>query len=190
MSKTGSAEQVMYSISEMLLRYHRALGITHEQLILLQASIQMDDFSEIEDVTGFPKEKIMQLFSQMSERKIIRFNDRKELDFQHLYETLKVVEKRSLPFRELLTREYSKAARTNQKHVGHVELVPMKKGIAVKLADGTFLSLKQTKDLSAELLIFAQSMKEEDLQRFNRNVQQKQVKPRNDVIQFDDEDED
>ncbi|MDQ0417520.1 hypothetical protein J2Z48_001693 [Croceifilum oryzae] len=186
MTNIGMAELTsMHGMSEMLLRYHRIMGMNHEQLILLQASIQLHDAVEVEEATGFSRDTVMELFSQMSELGIIRFNERKELDYQDLFETLKSIEKRSMPFRERLTREYSKASRTNQKHVGHVELVPVKKGIAVKLTDGTFLSIKQTKDLSNELNMFAQSMKEEDLQRFNRNVEQKQDKVQNDDIRYE-----
>ncbi|SDY03678.1 hypothetical protein [Thermoactinomyces sp. DSM 45892] len=180
MTNIGMAELTsMHGMSEMLLRYHRIIGMNHEQLILLQASIQLHDAVEIEEATGFSRDTIAELFSQISELGVIRFNERNELDYQDLFETLKSIEKRSMPFRERLTREYSKASRTNQKHVGHVELVPVKKGVAVKLMDGTFLSIKQTKDLSNELMMFAQSMKEEDLQRFNRNVEQKKDKGQN-----------
>lgn len=181
MTKTGAIDQFQFAMSEMLLRYHRSLGISHEQLILLQACIQLEDFSEIEEVTGFSEEKIMHIFNQLQERKIIHFNDQDELDLKQLHETLKQVERNHMPFKELLTQEYAKSARTNQKHIGFVELVPMKKGIGVRTGSGRFLSLKQTKDLGQELLMFAQSMKEDDLKRLNKSSQGK-PKSRTDML--------
>lgn len=170
-------QEFVYHLHEMLLRYHRYLGLSHKQFILLHTWIQFDDIYMIEDITGFTEDQIIAMLTDLMERNIIQFDQNNEINLKKLYETLQHVEKTALPFRDVLIYEYkNQKSIPSRKHIGHVELVPMQEGIAVRLQNGLFLSLRQTLELSQELHHFAQSMKEEELQQLNLDLYQEQEK--------------
>jgi hypothetical protein len=168
LNQSHSAQNhLLRELMEMLLRYHRYLGLSHPEYVLLQACIQYDDLFTIEDVTGFSEEEILRMLRSLEARKIIDLEAGQYIDLGKLYFLLKEVERSLLPFREILIHEYAQQNKTGQKHIGFVELVPMKKGIAVRLANGQFLSLRHTLELSKELYQYVQSAKEEELKKSN-----------------------
>ncbi|SHE47136.1 hypothetical protein SAMN05444392_101605 [Seinonella peptonophila] len=150
--RTENHTSFVYQLLELLLRYHRYLGLDHEQYFLLHTCIQYDDIDMIEEITGFTEQKIVQMMEEMIEQKIIKYDQNSGIDLEYLFSYLKVVEQQFMPFRELLIRDYQdQKNHPDKKHIGHVELLPMKKGIAVRLADGKLLSLKRMQQLSEEL---------------------------------------
>lgn len=156
-------------LQELLLRYHRYLGLDHKQYVVLETCLQFDDLDVICEITGFSEEQILDMLAELLERNVIQLNDAYQIDVEKLYELLKYVEQTTVPFRKLLIYEYAQHHRFSgsEKHIGQVELVPMKRGIAVRLHNGLFLSLRQTKELSQELLAFASSMSEDELYQVN-----------------------
>ncbi|SFJ41239.1 hypothetical protein SAMN05421852_10918 [Thermoflavimicrobium dichotomicum] len=165
---TISNEQLIARLSKKLLRYHRHLGLNHQQYVLLHTFIQYDDIETIEDITGFKEDKIIAMLEEMMNAGLIDLNEDNEVDLEHLYNRLERVEKDMTPLRELLVQEYKKYYdHPDKKYFGHIELIPMTKGIGVRLQDGTMMSLKHVRELSKELLIFAQSTTEEDLKQMN-----------------------
>lgn len=170
----STQNQLLRELMAMLLRYHRYLGLSHQEYVLLQACIQYDDLFTIEDVTGFTEEEILRMLRSLEARKIIDLEAGQYIDLGKLYILLKEVERNLLPFREILIQEYAQQKNSSHKHIGHVELVPMKKGIAVRLANGQFLSLRHTLELSKELYQFVQSAKEEEIQKSNEQTDSEQ----------------
>lgn len=158
--------QMLTKVLDMLLRYHRHLGLTHEQYILLHSCIQYDDMAVIEDITGFSEKKIIKMLEELMEKDLIVYHAQKGIEIEQLYERLLAAEKSTLSFRELLIREYQK----DRKHIGYVELVPMKEGIAVRLQDGKMLPLEKVRELTEELNLYVQSAMKEELQQSNRRL--------------------
>ncbi|RAL26627.1 hypothetical protein [Thermoflavimicrobium daqui] len=168
MSKGTPNEQLLARLNKKLLRYHRHLGLNHQQYVLLNTFIQYDDIEVIEDITGFKEEKIIAMLEEMMKSHLIDLNEENEVDLDHLYSRLERIEKEMTPIRDLLVQEYKKFYEQPEKRTyGLVELIPMTKGIGVRLQDGTMMSLKHVRELSKELLIFAQSTTDEDIKQMN-----------------------
>lgn len=169
-NKKSSTDEtkVLLKVLDLLLRYHRHLGLSHEQYILLQTCIQYDEMETIEDITGFTEQKIVAMLKELMEKKLIVYHAEKGIEIEPLYEKLMVIERSALPLRELLVREYQN--NQDRPYIGKVELVPMKEGIGVRWGDGNMLSLDKTRELVEELNTYIKSAMKEELQQTNRRL--------------------
>lgn len=169
-SKRGNADNtnILLKVLDLLLRFHRHLGLTHEQYILLQTCIQYDDMETIEDITGFSEQRIVTMLKELMEKKLIVYHPDDGIEIEPLYEKLLAVERSTLPLRELLMREYKN--KQDGSYIGNVELIPMKEGIGVRWSDGNMLTLEKTKELVAELNTYIKSAVKEEIQHTNRRL--------------------
>ncbi|MCH5584122.1 hypothetical protein MK805_03965 [Shimazuella sp. AN120528] len=152
---------------KLLLRYHRRLGLNQQQYVLLHSCIQFDDMDVLEEVTGLSEDQIMKSLTELANRKIIAFTPDKNIDLEYLHQLLNMVEQDNIPFREILIKEYVSEKKHKTGHVGQVELVPMNSGIAVRLRNGTFLTIARLRELAEEFELFAGSIKEEEIWKVN-----------------------
>jgi hypothetical protein len=157
----------LQQLHKLLLRYHRRLGLDQQQYVLLHSCIHFDDMNVIVEVTGLPKEQIKKTLMELANRKVIAFTPNKNIDLNHLYSLLTMVAQDDIPFRDVLIQEYINEKNNNGNHIGHVELVPMNSGIAVRLGNGTFLSNSRLKELAEEFGLFAESIREEEIWKVN-----------------------
>jgi hypothetical protein len=170
-------EQLLINLSKKLLRYHRHLGLDHQQFVLLNTFILYDDIEIIEDITGFKEEKIISLLEEMMKNELIDLNEDNEVDLEHLYKRLDRIEKDQMPIRDVLVQEYKKYYdQPEHNYYGLIELIPMTKGIGIRLMDGTMMSLKHVRELSKELMIFTQLTSEEDLKQMNLRFRKEKEK--------------
>lgn len=168
-NKENSNEaKLLFKVLDLLLRYHRHLGISHEQYILLQTCIQYDDMETIEDITGFTEQQIVAMLQELMEKKLIVYHSEKGIEIEPLYEKLLAVERNALPLREFLMREYKN--KQDRSYIGNVELIPMKEGIGVRWQDGNMLTLEKTRELIEELNAYIKSAVKEELQQTNRRL--------------------
>lgn len=177
-------KQILLKVLDLLLRYHRHVGLSHEQYILLHTCIQYDDMTTIEDITGFSEQKILTMLKELMEKQLIVYNTENGIEIEPLYEKLLAAERSALPLREMLVREYQN--KNDRQHIGHVELVPMKEGIAIRWKDGNMLTFEKTRELIEELNTYIKSAVKEELQQTNRRLfadpRRKERYPLNDRI--------
>lgn len=177
-------KQILLKVLDLLLRYHRHVGLSHEQYILLHTCIQYDDMTTIEDITGFSEQKILTMLKELMEKQLIVYHTENGIEIEPLYEKLLAAERSALPLREMLVREYQN--KNDRQHIGHVELVPMKEGIAIRWKDGNMLTFEKTRELIEELNTYIKSAVKEELQQTNRRLfadpRRKERYPLNDRI--------
>jgi hypothetical protein len=154
----------------LLLRYHRRLGLNQQQYVLLHSCIQFEDMDVLVEVTGLSEEQINKALMDMANRKVIAFTPDKNIDLEHLYHLLNMIALDDIPFREILVKEYVNEKKQKSGHIGHVELVPMNRGIAVRLRNGTFLTIARLRELAKEFGLFAESIKEEEIWKVNLHM--------------------
>ncbi|WP_028775572.1 hypothetical protein [Shimazuella kribbensis] len=160
----------LQQLLKLLLRYHRRLGLNQQQYVLLHSCIQFDDMDVLVEVTGLPQDEIMKSLMELANCKVITFTADKNIDLKHLHGLLSMIALDDIPFRELLVKEFVNQKKQKFKHIGHVELVPMNNGIAVRMRDGTYLSIARLKELTEEFSLFAESIKEEEIWRVNLHL--------------------
>ncbi len=163
-------KQILIKVLDLLLRYHRHLGLSHEQYILLHTCIQYEDMTTIEDITGFSEQKIVSMLTELMEQQLIVYHAEKGIEIEPLYEKLLAAERSTLPLREMLVREYQNKNQNERQQIGRVELVPMKEGIAIRWLDGNMLTLEKTRELIDELNTYIKSAVKEELQQTNRRL--------------------
>jgi hypothetical protein len=157
----------LQQLHKLLLRYHRKLGLDQQQYVLLHSCIHFDEMDIIMEVTGLQEDDIMKTLMDLANRKIISFTANKSIDLNYLYHLLRMIAQDDMPFRDVLVQEYVQENKQNGDHIGHVELVPMNNGIAVRLRNGTFLSISRLRELAEEFGLFAESIREEEIWRVN-----------------------
>jgi hypothetical protein len=122
------------------------------------------------EVTGLPEEEIMKSLMDLANRKVITFTPDKNIDLEHLRGLLSMIALDDIPFRELLVKEFVNQKKQKSKHIGHVELVPMSRGIAVRMRNGTYLPIARLKELTEEFSLFAESIKDEEIWNVNLHL--------------------
>lgn len=162
-------KQLLLKVLDLLLRYHRHLGLSHEQYILLHTCIQYNDMPTIEDITGFSEKKIVTMLKELMDKQLIVYNSENGIEIEPLYEKLIVAERSALPIRDLLVREYQNKTDRSQ-YIGQVDLVPMKEGIAVRWKDGNYFTLEKTRELVEELNTYIKSAVKDEIQQTNRRL--------------------
>lgn len=163
-------QSFLQQLLKLLLRYHRILGLNQQQYVLLHSSIQFNDMDVLIEVTGLSEDQITKSLMELANRKVIAFTPDKSIDLEYLHHLLTMVEQDNIPFREILIQEYMSENRKKTGHIGHIELVPMNSGIAVRLRNGMFLTVARLRELAKEFGLFADSMKEEEIWRVNMQV--------------------
>lgn len=159
-------KQKLLKVLDLLLRYHRHLGLSQEQYILLHTCIQYDDMSTIEDITGFTEQKIVTMLQELMEKQLIVYHSESGIEIEPLYEKLLLAERSTLPLREMLIREYKK----DRQQIGQIKLVPMKEGIAPQWYDGNAFTLDKIRELIEEMNNYIKSAVKEELQQTNRRL--------------------
>jgi hypothetical protein len=160
-------QSFLQHLLKLLLRYHRRLGLNQQQYVLLHSCIQFDDMDVLVEVTGLSEDQIMQALIELANRKVIAFTSEKKIDLEYLHHLLSMVEQDNIPFRDLLIHEYVNEKKKKNDYIGRVELIPMNKGIAVRLRNGAFLTTTRLRELAKEFGIFAESIKEEEIWKVN-----------------------
>jgi hypothetical protein len=160
--------QKLLKILDMLLRYHRHLGLSHEQYLLLHTCIQYDEMTAIKEITGFSEGKIIKMLKELMEKELIIYQVQKGIEIDPLYDKLMEAELTAVPFRELLIRDYQQ----DRSHIGHMEFVPMKEGIAVRMRSGKYLPVEKVRELMEELNRYLQTARQEGAQQQQQQQQQ------------------
>lgn len=166
---TNESGQLL-NVLDMLLRYHRHLGLSHEQYLLLHTCIQYHEMAAIQDITGFSEGKIVKMLKELMDQDLIVYHAQKGIEIEQLYEKLLEAEISVMPLRELLIREYKK----DNRHIGHMEFVPMNEGIAVRMQNGKLLPLEKIRELTEELNRYIQSAMQEEYGQSGRLVHPEQ----------------
>lgn len=159
-------QSFLQHLLKLLLRYHRRLGLNQQQYVILHSCIQFNDMDVLVEVTGLSEDQIMKSLIEMANRKVIAFTRDKNIDLEYLHHLLSMVEQDNIPFRDILIQEYVEKKKKNE-YIGRVELIPMNKGIAVRLRNGAFLTTARLRELAEEFGLFAESIKEEEIWKVN-----------------------
>lgn len=160
-------QSFLHHLFKLLLRYHRRLGLNQQQYVILHSCIQFNDMDVLVEVTGLSEDQIMKSLIEMENRKVIALTRDKKIDLEYLHHLLNMVEQDNIPFRDILIQEYVNEKKKKNEYIGRVELVPMNRGIAVRLRNGVFLTTARLRELAEEFGLFAESIKEEEIWKVN-----------------------